>query len=304
MLAAPPMGDVTAVATLALAAITLALAAATVALVLVTRAGTARARADSRAELDVLKRQVASAYRPLLVDVLITAPAPDDMGARYDVSRGEGPNGTVRYPGPVIVTTLPGLEPRLVDPRSAFVLFEAGQIFLSVPLRNVGRGLAVIEGGRVELSGPLVGPHKDGAIQREHVPVGETTRVDLVVTYRTEQGSDLAAEVGMHGVTWQLTVPYCDFAGGQRTIVRLHIVCRGDDVNGPWVIERVEQESAHPEEESPHDEHAPAPSDKTGESPKAPPSTQIDPRRHRLDVKNEPVTDVWGNPNRPGRRRR
>ena len=295
-LAAPPMADLTATATFVLAAITLVLAVAVIALVIATRTATARARADSRAALAVLRRQVGSGYRPLLVDVLMTAPVADDMGAQYDLPRNAEPNEAVRYPGPVVQTKLPGIEPRLFDPRSVFVLFEAEQIYISVPLRNVGRGLAVIDGGGVELTGPLVGAREYGAIQREHVPVGETTRVDLVVTHLSQEGSELAGHWGMRGVAWQLTVPYCDFAREQRTVARLEIVCHGDEVNGPWLVERVEQES-------PRDPLGQDQSLTAGEAPDAAPSEQTEARR-LLDVKHEPITDVWGNPARPRRRPR
>jgi hypothetical protein len=82
--------DLTAIATLVLAGITVMLAAATVALVLVTRAGTAQARADARAEMGLLERQVGATYRPLLVDVITTASVPDDMGALYNVNWSQG----------------------------------------------------------------------------------------------------------------------------------------------------------------------------------------------------------------------
>jgi len=72
------------------------------------------------------------------VDVIATAPVPDDMGALYNVDLSQAPNTTVVEPGPVIEKKLPGMEPRMFDPRTAFVLFQAGKIDLSAPLRNVG----------------------------------------------------------------------------------------------------------------------------------------------------------------------
>src|SRR5581483_1905540 len=108
--------NLTAIATLVLAGITLALVFATVWLVLSTRAGTAQARADARAELKVLERQVGSGYRPLLVDVLTSARAPDDMGAEYDVEWPQGPNASVHEPGPVVWPKLPAMERRMFDP--------------------------------------------------------------------------------------------------------------------------------------------------------------------------------------------
>jgi hypothetical protein len=290
--------DLTATATLILAGITLVLAAATVALVLVTRAGTAQARADARLELRMLERQVGSGYRPLLVDVLTTAAVPDDIGAQYEVDRNVEPNQTVRYAGPVIETKLPGMEPRWFDPRFVFVDLQAGRIFISVPLRNVGRGLAVIDGGDVELTGASLGSVRYRTIQRDHIPVGETTRVDLILTYLRQQAPDLAEQGHtMRGVAWQLMVPYCDFAGEQRTVAHLRIVCRGDEVTGPWVVERVQQESAPDHEPQERRQTA-------GEVPDAAASPQPGGRRRLLDVKTEPVTDVWGNPNKPRRRKR
>jgi hypothetical protein len=237
--------DATAIATVVLAGITLALVLATIALVLATRRGTAQARADARAQVEALERQVGSGYRPLLVDVIPTMPVPDDMGALYGITRSEGPNVSADYPGPVIETKLPGIEPRLFDPRIAFVLFQGMKIYISVPLRNVGRGLAVIDGAGVELTGALVGQLEHRTIQRYHVPVGETTRIDLITgAYRWTESDEVVPGRVMFGIAWQLAVPYLDFAGGQRTTARLQIVCRGGEVNGPWLVERVEQESA------------------------------------------------------------
>jgi len=86
--------NLTAIATLVLAGITLALVFATIWLVLSTRGGTAEARADAKAELKVLERQVGSGYRPLLVDVLTIARAPEDMGGKRERVRPRaGPGG-------------------------------------------------------------------------------------------------------------------------------------------------------------------------------------------------------------------
>jgi hypothetical protein len=286
-----PTADLTATATLILAGITLALAIATVALVLVTRQGTAEARSYAKAELRVLERQIGSGYRPLLVDVIRTAPVPPDMGPLYDITRSEGPNRSVDYPGPVIETRFPGHEPALFDPRTVFVSFEAGKIYLSVPMRNVGRGLAVIDGGGVELRGPLVGALEYRTIQRYHVPVAETTRIDLITGYLRQQASDLAEQgQTMRGIAWELTIPYCDFAGEQRTLARLQIVCRGDDVGGPWLVERVEEESPG-DQELTNDELTDANS-----------SSRTDASRQQISASNQPVTDLWGNPIRRKRR--
>ena len=44
------------------------------------------------------------------------------------------------------------------------------------------------------------------------------------------------------GTAWQLTVPYVDFAGEQRTVVKLQVVCHDEGGEGSWLIDRVDQE--------------------------------------------------------------
>jgi hypothetical protein len=216
--------------------VTLALVIATVALVIVTRQGTERAWADARAEVDLLQRQFGAGHRPLLVDVLTTASPPDDMGALYGITTQPTPNNYVDHPGPVIETEFPGHEPTFFDPRIIFVQFQSALIYISVPLRNVGRGLAVIDGDGVEIEGPGIAHREDLAIQREHVPVGETTRVNLILRYVRDDtiGRD---------TRWLLSVPCVDFGGQQQSVMKMEIANRGDDVQGPWVARRVRQES-------------------------------------------------------------
>jgi hypothetical protein len=112
-------------------------------------------------------------------------------------------------------------------------------IYVSVPLRNVGRGLAVIDGSEVEIKGAGIAHPEYRTIQRYHVPVGETTRTDLILRYERDD------TIG-RGTAWQLSVPYVDFAGQQRTVAQIQIVDRGDDVKGPWLVERVDQEPVEP----------------------------------------------------------
>ena len=252
-----PMADLTATATLILAGITLGLALAIVALVNAIRRGTAQARADAAAQLQVLQRQLHAGHRPLLVDVLRTAPVPDDTEAAH--------------------TTLPGIEPEHFDPRTVHVKLAASQVSISVPLRNVGRGLAVIDGLGVEITGPGLGEPEYRAVQRRHVPVDETTRIELVASHATD-------EPVTSGAVWTVRVPYTDFAGEQRSNARLEIVCRGEDAEGPWYVERVDQEADR--DELMYVAEAPAPA--------AP--ARREPRR-------EPVTDLWGNPKSKGKDR-
>jgi hypothetical protein len=223
---APPVSDLTATATLILAGITLALAVATVALVWVTRAGTAQARADAKAELQLLRRQLGAGHRPLLVDVLIDGPILPDMGA------SESPEGKR-----VVRIEIPQSEPQYVDPRAVYVGVQFWGVFVSVPIRNVGRGLAVIYYPRIMLEGVGIGWVRGQTASRYHVPVGETTRVELHAGFLREARLQ-------NGNEWMLAVPYTDFAGDQRTIANLRLVLRGPTAaQGPWRIEGVDQES-------------------------------------------------------------
>ncbi len=281
--------DPTAIAALVLAAITLALVIVALGVVIANRSGTRQARE----ELDLLRRQLRAGHRPLLVDVLLTAPVPSDIGAEDEFEQEGGANRTSRHPGPTIETKLPGIRPQRIDPRRAFVEFEGEKVFVSVPLRNVGGGMAVIDGGEAALAGRLVGELEYRAVQPEHVPVGETTRIDLIAGYLVQDGADLAEQGStMRGITWQLTVPYCDFAGEQRTVAHLQMVCRGDDLNGPWLVERVEQEPQR--DWGLHGDEALERS----------PSARTDRAPHRTGVRDEPVVDLWGNPIKPRRRKR
>ena len=275
-MSALPLADLTATATLVLAVAALVLALAAVALVLATRAATAHGWQVARTELAVLRRQLAAGYQPLLVDVLATAPAPDDMDARIYVAQ----------------------PPEGFDPRTVFVDVEAGEVSISVPLRNVGRGLAVIDLSGIGVSGPGLGEPQYRVVQRGHVPVDETTRIEMVAV--RAKGEPIAT-----GTAWELRVPYADIAGTQRTVVRLQLVCRGDDAQGPWLVERVEQETAvAPQPIEARDLAA----DEQTAGDQAPRLDEVpapDSSAPKRGVRDEPLVDVWGNPVRgPNRRER
>lgn len=135
-------------------------------------------------------------------------------------------------PAPTSKSTLRELvDP--VHPSAVFVRFESGMIYISAPLRNVGQGLAVIDDGGVEVAGVGIGPLEHRTVQRYHVPVGETTRSDLIRRHVATTQFDAAHSGFSRSPTW--------IAGQQRSVATIQIVCLGDDVHGPWVIERVEQ---------------------------------------------------------------
>ena len=237
-----PVADATSSATLIVTGITLAIVLATLLLVLGTRASTDQARDDLTAQLELLRRQLQAAHRPLLVEALAST----------------------------------------ID-----VAIEAGKIRLGVPLRNAGNGVAVIDGGGLEIEGAGIGPLESRAVQRSHVPVNETTRIDLVTAHRMHELDQ------PQRASWQLSVPYADLGGAQQIVARVLIVCRGDDVHGPWHVERVDQQSSA---EPASDEHVAVKPEPAGDSTPAAPSRT---------KQREPVTDIWGNPiEKRGRRRR
>ncbi len=183
-------------------------------------------------------------------------------------------------------------RPLLVDvpPSTVDVAIEAGKVHLAVPLRNIGGGVAVVDGDRLALEGNGIGTLESRAVQRAHVPVNEATRIELVAAYRMhELGEPRAA-------AWQLTAPYADLGGGQRTLARLLIVCRGDDVQGPWYVDRVEQQSSA--------DRAPSAAEQQPAEQRPEDATQGGDPPSRADSRRQPVTDIWGNPIEKRSRRR
>jgi hypothetical protein len=101
---------------------------------------------------------------------------------------------------------------------------------VSVPLRNVGRGLAVINTDGVFIEGPALGGRQGVAlVRRERVAAGGTTRVTVRASVIV--GSDRLTP----GDRWVMTVPYADFAGRQRTVAVVSLSCLLEP-DGPWHV--------------------------------------------------------------------
>jgi hypothetical protein len=100
---------------------------------------------------------------------------------------------------------------------------DAASIYLSVPLRNVGRGLAVIDrdGVRIEsrnIPTDLRYPLQAVFVSRVRVPGNETTRVTIDV-----RPNHIDQKALTSANWWTITVPYTDFAGRQRTAAKIEI---------------------------------------------------------------------------------
>jgi hypothetical protein len=149
------------------------------------------------------QRQIEASYRPLLIDVTETTSARSDLD----------PNNRLEL-------TLPGGYQTEADWRRAYVRIDGSQVFVAVPLRNVGNGLAVIDREGIRLRGDGVGAETSfREVHRERVPPGETTRVLTNYPYDPDRGSDKL----------QVLVPYTDFNGGQKTCADLRLQYLNDE---------------------------------------------------------------------------
>jgi hypothetical protein len=188
-------------------------------------------RETTAAQLEMARSQLAATHRPLLIEVFPSGPIYPDMGAHK-----EEPIGSV----PGYGLTFTGRKRQLIDPRSVFVSVESGTAFISVPLRNVGRGLAVVDSGAIQIQGPALSSLKERPVARRvRVPVEETTRVDLIV--------ECSAQPKIAPTDrWFITVPYTDFAGQQRAVASVQIGCPGGaGVGSSWFVTEVQQQAAN-----------------------------------------------------------
>jgi hypothetical protein len=252
-----PLADATADATLALAILTGVLAMATVLLAALTYYGISSARKDADRQIEATRETAANeieamrettseqvaaareeldaAHRPLFIEVFPTGPIYPDMGARDDPNINPAPGRQIRQ---TIHLAFPGREESEIDPRVVFVAIERGMAFISVPLRNVGRGLAVIDQQEITIEGVALGQFKTGPLARRvRVPASETTRVNLIVEFQAG-GAKISRDD-----RWLLRVPYTDFAGRQRTVAAIKLGYTGEyAADGPWYVMGVDQE--------------------------------------------------------------
>jgi hypothetical protein len=143
-----------------------------------------------------------------------------------DMEAFENPQPAQRAVLPKVIEVSVGSLKVPVDPRFIYVEVAGGRVFLSVPLRNVGRGLAVIDDEHIE---SIDGDVSDVSVARPRVPPGETTRVSCVL--------HLADEAPLTSIA--LVVPYGDFAKGQRT--RAVVYIDQEPANGEWRVGHVDQ---------------------------------------------------------------
>jgi hypothetical protein len=173
--------------TAGLAVATLGLMLATVRLVGHTRAAAEVSRAALRADV-----------QPLLVDVPPSAVAPPD------ISRSASGDPELFH-----LNFEDGRRRATIDPRRVYLAVDAADVFLSVPFRNVGRGVAkVVDAGVQGAHAPL-----RTTIRRQTVPPGETTRIDLIIG-KGDPAATAVADGGKNG-SLAIYVEYTDIGAGQ-----------------------------------------------------------------------------------------
>jgi hypothetical protein len=174
------------------------------------------AKEDLEATNEIAREQIEAEHRPLLIDITPTAPAATDLDG--------GVNAYVDFPG--------GEEKVNIDGRTVYVDFAKGRVFFAVPLRNVGRGLAIIDPSTIRVKGAGVSARSLGnaAVQRERVPPGEMTRI--VCTYES------APDDGGPPTDYEVWVPYTDLDESQSFQALVHIE---RIVEGEWRVREVEQ---------------------------------------------------------------
>ncbi|HYB28635.1 MAG TPA: hypothetical protein VEF89_18620 [Solirubrobacteraceae bacterium] len=102
--------------------------------------------------------------------------------------------------------------------------------FISVPLRNVGRSMAIVDEDAITITGTMLGePKGQPFVRRVRVPTAETTRVNLIV--------QATRDVMEPSERWLLKVPYTDFARRQGTVAVISLGYRGDSpADGEWLV--------------------------------------------------------------------
>lgn len=184
-------------------------------------------REATQAAQEAATRQLRASYRPLLIELPPYGPYDEND----EVLEG-GPNAGL------VLLTFPGGHQGTAYPRGVFVEPSGPRINVSVLLRNVGNGLAVINPGEVQLLGQRMLPQRQGEyltdVERPRVPPNETTRIIHAPTI---------SQTEMATYPWVLTlrVPYWDFAGEECWVALIHLEQAFQ--NDPWKLHWIRHEA-------------------------------------------------------------
>ncbi len=178
-----------------------------------------------------MQRQLDAQHRPLLIEVPPSGPVSPDMGARSNPNIARQRQHEVL---PTIEIKFGQREGVEIDPRAVSVRIEGGSAYVSVPLRNVGRGLAIIDPASIAIRGVALGAVSYAVAQRERVPAGETTRIDVAAHYQVGVPIDTTDH-------WHLELRYSDFARQQLAQATI-LLGFPEGPQGPWYVRYVDQE--------------------------------------------------------------
>ncbi len=187
-------------------------------------------REATKAAQEGAQRQLRASYRPLLIELPPYGPA-DENDPVLEAGPAEG-RVPLRFPG--------GHE-GLAEPRGVYVALSGPRINVSVLLRNVGNGLAVIHPMQVQLLGQRMLPQRLGefltVVERPRVPPGETTRILHAPTINHTEMADYP---------WVLTlrVPYWDFAVEEGWVALIYLEQAYQDE--PWSLREIRHEALEP----------------------------------------------------------
>lgn len=219
-LAATDWNEVTAISTVALAAITGVLAVAAIVAAWYARRGLQAAAADLRATneatqvtREMAEAQIQAARRPLLIDVpcevLDGAARPKRI--RYSFGDGHAPE---------------------IEPNEIYVHRDGANVYIVVPLRNVGTGLASIPHMMSILaagSDESIESTSYGRAERSRVPPGETTRISCVAGLYAEP---------KHPWVVTISVMYYDYLNGQEAVTVVYL--EQEEPGGEWALADIE----------------------------------------------------------------
>lgn len=159
--------------------------------------------AAAREEVELSRASLETPIRPVLVDVQRPTTRPEGLPQAEQ-------EDALAWPGTA--------ERRNVPMADSYAFETVDAIYLSVPLRNVGPGTALIRGIGLrwdEDALPGAGVPTMGV-----VPPGERTRIQFSVPKENQRPS--LAEFQQRG-TFGVDVAYTDVAGGQWTLTRAHV---------------------------------------------------------------------------------
>ena len=171
--------------------------------------------------------QLRASVRPLLVEVKPFAAPPADLGGHYEEESGRhGYN--LRFPDGY------GIEDW--DGRRPYVYSKAGEpLRVSVVIRNVGQGLALIADQEINLADEGVSTLSYRKVRYPRLPPGESTRVNVVCeARRNNQQAPLTVKI-----------PYTDLSGVHREVAKVRLEYQPsksrtrDDTGHAWYVSDV-----------------------------------------------------------------